>query len=108
MDGPLPIVVGYEWRERVQIEAGSVPLEIFPAGSTLSIAIKTNLADAVPLATLTTELGHIERVDDATIDIIIPTTITSALKKGHVYLDVVRTDTMPPEYQYLQMRLLVI
>lgn len=108
MNGPLPIVVGYEWRERIQIEAGSVPLEIFPVGSTLSIAIKRELADAVALATLTTEAGHIERVDDATIDVVIPIEITSALKPGHVYLDIVRTDTMPPEYQYLQMRLQVL
>lgn len=108
MDGPLPIAIGYAWRERIQLEASGEPLAVFPDGCSLRAHVKVKPEDVAPLAELTTGAGTITRVDDSTIDIEIPAASTATFAPGHVHIDFVRTDSDPQEYHYLRMRLDVI
>jgi hypothetical protein len=87
-----PIVAGYEWRQRVRAQA-TVPL--FPAGVALTGQIRANLADASPLATLSTGAGSITRIDDDTIELVLAGADSAAWAAKPVVLDFVRTDTSP-------------
>lgn len=97
-----PIVAGFAWALRVQVNA-TTPL--FPTGVALTSQVKRRSIDATALATLTTVNGTLVRIDDATVEIRIAGATSAAWKPGTVTLDMVRTDLGTP--QHLAFRLTV-
>jgi hypothetical protein len=89
------ITIGYDW-PGVQINVTAAS-PVFPTGVLLRADLKTTTATASPIATLTTVHGLV-RIDDYTVGISIPGTITSLLTPGEIMLDIVRTDLTPNQY----------
>ena len=83
------IVAGYEWR--IRVKASSL---LFPDASTYTTQVRSTTDANTILATLTTAGGGITRLDDRTIELVIPGA-SSTRWKGSVVMDVVRTDTDP-------------
>mgnify|MGYP001765371542 CR=1 FL=1 len=81
------LVAGYEWRQRFVS-----PVALFPSAATFTAQIRRTVADAEPLATLTTGNGGVVRVDDTTLDVIVAGATSAGWTAGSVVFDVVRSD----------------
>lgn len=97
-----PIYIGYEWAQNVQFDEAVVD-----AAAAFKAEVRKAAGTAV-LATLTTANGGIVRVSDYEMSIIIPAASTAVMEAPHVYLDVVRTDSSPPQHLGFQMRVEVV
>ncbi len=91
-EGPV-ILIGYEYRLRLAADVAA-----FPEGARFLGHMRTNLAATEVLATLSSDAGTLLRIDDMTLDIVIPPSVTSALTPGSVFLDLVRIDLDPDRH----------
>lgn len=99
---------GYPWRLRLTVDTSP---GLFPSGVALVGHVKVKRSDAAPLAVLTTEGGHIARVNDTTVDIEIPGSMTANFPvaanpgpRAAVLMDFARTDTDEPEHLQFWLR----
>ena len=97
------LVAGYEWRQRFVS-----PVALFPAASTFTAQVRRTVADATVLTTLTTADGDITRIDNETLEIVIPGADSTAWTPGSVVFDVVRTDTAPDQHLGFRVEILVV
>jgi hypothetical protein len=86
------IEIGYEWRQRLVVTADAVP---FPSGATFTAHVRASRASSAILSTLTTANDGLVRVNDTSLDIVIPAADTALMTPGSVVMDIVRTDTNP-------------
>lgn len=87
MSAGRALVAGYEWRQRFVS-----PVALFPASASFTAHVRRTIADADPLATLTTGNGGLVRVDDTTLEVVIAGSASTTWPAGSVVFDVVRTD----------------
>ncbi|MBD9511648.1 hypothetical protein IB265_33370 [Ensifer sp. ENS10] len=83
------IQTGCEWRLKIKVV--STALAAFPSTAKFTAQVRVD-ADSPVLATLTTQAGNIIRVDDTSIEIVLPGSISAEWSSGKVVMDVVRTD----------------
>ncbi len=83
------IQTGCEWRLKIKIQ--STALEPFPEGAKFTAQVRADAESAV-LATLTSENGHIVRVDSSSLEIFMPGAMSATWSSGFVMLDIIRTD----------------
>lgn len=84
------IQTGCEWRLKIKIT--STALAAFPVGAQFTAQIRRKAEDETALATLTTAAGHITRVDDTSIEVMLPGAMSANWSGGKVVMDIVRTD----------------
>ena len=94
------IVAGYDWTIRIEVDR-----DAFPAGVALVGHVRRRSSDVKILATVSTDNGHVARVDDRSVDVTLPGAVTASWPPGTVTFDLVRTDL--PSDQYLGFRLIV-
>lgn len=97
------LVAGYEWRQRFVS-----PVALFPSGSTFSAQVRRKVDDAAPLTTLTTADGELVRIDNETLEVIIPGADSTAWTPGSVVFDIVRTDTTPDQHLGFRVTVAVV
>ena len=98
-----PLIAGYEWRQRVRA-VSSPPL--FPASAQYAAQLRASLTGPV-LATLTTAESTIVRIDDDTVELVVPPAASSSWNTREVVLDLVRTDVAPPRHAGFRLRVRV-
>lgn len=91
-EGPV-ILIGYEYRLRLAADVAA-----FPEDARFLGQMRASLAATEVLATVSSDAGTLVRIDDMTLDIVIPPIVTSALTPGSVVLDLVRTDLDPDRH----------
>lgn len=91
-EGPA-ILPGYAYQLR--LEAGS---DLFLENARYLAEIRTTPSSDQLLATVSSEAGGFVRLSDREMDLILTAAQTSALPLGRVILDLVRTDTSPPQH----------
>ncbi|WP_375568362.1 hypothetical protein ABWH93_12255 [Seohaeicola saemankumensis] len=87
------ILIGYEYRLQLQAE-----VDFFPQEALFTGQLRRMVADGAVLGTLSTANGGVLRLDDRTLEIILPPEVTAALSPGRVVLDLVRTDLAPDRH----------
>jgi hypothetical protein len=90
--GPV-ILIGYEYRLQLQAE-----VDLFPGNAHFIGQLRRMVSDEAVLATLSTTNGGVLRVDDRTLEIVLPPEVTAMLPPGRVVLDLVRTDLYPDRH----------
>jgi hypothetical protein len=100
-----PIAAGYVYKVRLQV-TGEEPL--FPAGCRLRAQVRPFEAAELVAGILTTENGGIVRVDDMTIDLVMPAELTDAINNDRACLDLARVDVEPDEWLGLALQLPVV
>ena len=90
--GPV-ILIGYEYRLQLQAQ-----VDLFPQEAQFTGQLRRMISDEAVLATLTTANGGVLRVDDRTLEIVLPPEVTAALSPGRVVLDLIRTDLAPDRH----------
>lgn len=85
------IKIGYQWGYRIEVQGQTGAY--FPSGCQLLAHVKMDKSEVTPRAVLTTANGGLTRVDDFTLDIVMPSAQTAALLPGTAVFDIVRTDT---------------
>lgn len=101
-DGPA-IVIGYEYRLQIEVEAALFPMEARLAGQ-----LRAKVSASAVAATLTTENGAILRLSDRMVELVVPAAATSQLAPGSAVLDLVRTDLVPPRHLAFMLEIPVI
>ena len=91
-EGPV-ILIGYEYRLRLAADVAAFPMEAQFIGQ-----MRASLAGMEVLATVRSDTGTLVRIDDMTLDIVIPPIVTAALAPGSVVLDLVRIDLDPDRH----------
>lgn len=89
------VQAGYEWRQRIEETSGA---GLFPSDSAWRAQVRTSVEAPVALAELTTSNGGIVRIDDNTIEMVLPGSATVGLRGGSVVFDLVRTDVDPDRH----------
>ena len=91
-EGPV-ILIGYEYRLRLQAEA-----DLFPDGASFAGQVRSAITAATMVAELSTAAGSVLRVDVRTLEIVLTPDVTSSLAPGTVVLDLVRIDLTPDRH----------
>ena len=91
-EGPV-ILIGYEYRLRLEAEA-----DLFPQGASFVGQVRSTIAAASRVADLSTAAGSVLRLDGRTLEIVLATDVTASLAPGWVVLDLVRTDLTPDRH----------
>ena len=91
-EGPV-ILIGYEYRLRLQAEA-----DLCPEGASFAGQIRSRIGAATPVADLSTAAGSVLRLDGRTLEIVLAPDVTASLAPGAVVLDLVRTDLTPDRH----------
>lgn len=101
-----PIAPGYDYAVRLEVDGlGDV---VFPSGVELRSQVRRFSYSSHVIAELTTDNGGLVRVDDRTVELRIGGEQTASIDGRTVVLDLVRTDTAPETYLYLQLQLAVM
>lgn len=90
--GPA-VLIGYEYALQLEAAAG-----IFPSGAQFVAQVRAKRSSADLIATLTSDNGGLIRINDQTLEIRIPASATGMMTAGAVFIDIVRTDTIPPRH----------
>ena len=90
--GPV-ILIGYEYRLQLQVE-----VDLFSQEALFTGQLRRIISDEAVLATLSTANGGVLRVDDRTLEIVLPPEVTATLSPGRVVLDLIRTDLDPDRH----------
>jgi hypothetical protein len=99
------IARGYPYKARLWVRRDADgETQPFPEGCTLLADIAL-FVGAVAVTSLSTEDGTITRIDDDTIEIVIPGAATALLTNTSAQLDLVRTDPSPDEWLGLRVQL---
>ena len=91
-EGPV-ILIGYEYRLQLQAEA-----DLFPEGASYVGQVRSAISTATVVAGLSTAAGSVLRVDNRTLEIVLPPDVTASLAPGGIVLDLVRTDLTPDRH----------
>ena len=91
-EGPV-ILIGYEYRLRIAAEVAAFPMDARFMGQMRASGAATEV-----LATGSSDAGMLVRIDDMTLDIVIPPIVTATLAPGSVVLDLVRIDLDPDRH----------
>ena len=100
-----PIAAGYVYKTRLQVSGEDV---VFPAGCLLRAQVRPFVGAAHLAGTLTTENGGLTRVDDHTLDIVVPDDVTANIGNAKAWLDIARVDVDPDEWVGVQIQLPVV
>jgi hypothetical protein len=85
-EGPV-ILIGYEYRLQLQAEA-----DLFPEGASFAGQVRSTISASAVLAEVSTASASVLRLDDRTLEIVLPPEVTVSLAPGGIVLDLVRTD----------------
>jgi len=99
-----PIIAGYEWRQRIRAVASPA---LFPAGVALTAQVRATRQSPDILAVLSTANSKITRVDDSTIEVVLPASDSSNWQLREVSVDFVRTDLATPQHLGFRLRIRV-
>jgi hypothetical protein len=87
------ITAGFPWSIRVTMSEIA-----FPSGAVLVGHVRRRVDDTAILAELSTANGRIARVDDYSVDVSIPGSVSDEWAPGTVTFDIARTDLDPDQY----------
>lgn len=84
---------GYEWKIRIAVGSG---LNLYPAGATFRAQVRR--APEVPeiLYEMTTANDGVKRIDQNTLELTIPGSVSKDWPSRKAFIDIVRTDITPP------------
>ncbi|WP_396216378.1 hypothetical protein [Gemmatimonas sp.] len=99
-----PIISGYEWRQRIRVVASPA---LFPVGCALTAQVRSTRQSPQVLTELTTANSKITRIDDNTIELLIPSSDSLDWQLREVVMDCVRTDTPTPQHLGFRLRVRV-
>ena len=91
-EGPV-ILIGYEYRLRLQAEA-----DLFPDGVSFAGQVRSAISAATVVSELSSAAGSVLRVDVRTLEIVLAPAVTASLAPGGIVLDLVRTDLEPDRH----------
>jgi hypothetical protein len=97
-----PVGAGFHYRIRLRA-TGDAPA--FPVGCELRAEVRAFSKAAELAGTLTTQAGTILRIDDDTIELNFPGTVTGAIGNSTLTFDLVRTDPSPDIWMGIAVRL---
>ncbi len=95
-----PLYPGFDWNVVMRVIAAP---SLFPVGVKLRAQVRTEPGAAV-LGVLTTDAGHLVRVDNDRIQITIPGSLSAKWAEGTVMFDLVRTDLTPAVHLGLRVK----
>jgi hypothetical protein len=104
-----PVGAGFQYRLRLKatpLVDGDAPA--FPVGCQLRAEVRAFAAADDLAGALTTQDGTIVRIDDDTIELDFPRSVTGEIDNSTLTFDLVRTDPSPDEWMGIQVRLPVI